>query len=200
MGAGRFDNLGNKMTFDRRYIDLLDIGLLLFWVFDADEFVSTNPNMEVSVSVVFSDGFTGYETVVFDPSNIVVHHYVDYDYIRDDANAQLRSLLDYYLNIPLEECELVPDSVSPVVDGIFSYEIGDKRYEVNVLEITMLFEYDGIRRIVRGESTFNEDNTRRISFGDNAGSDDEMGYLAIIKRDVDGSMTGMVFRTPKRMG
>jgi len=44
------------------------------------------------------------------------------------------------------------------------------------------------------------DNTRRISFGDNAGSDDEMGYLVIVNRDDDGSMTGMVFRTPKRMG
>jgi hypothetical protein len=86
---------------------------------------------------------------------------------------------DYCMNIPLEECELVPDSVKTVTDG---------------------YEYQGEGWFIGGGvggpaeyMEFDADGVFRSGIvGDNGGT-----LIIVFKRGEDGTVTGMLYRAPE---
>jgi len=89
-------------------------------------------------------------------------------------------LNEYYYYIPLEECELIPESVRIVTD-VYEFETGiDSLVRREIIEDGFLFLNNSVTRIMWG----------------NYMDDDPRGFLAVIKRDADGVMTGMVYRVP----
>ena len=87
---------------------------------------------------------------------------------------------DFYFNIPLEECEIIPSSVKTVTD-VYEFETGiDSLERYEIIDDGVLFQKDSITRIMWGDYF----------------DDDARGFVAVIKCDKDGIMTGMVYRTP----
>ncbi|MDR1246512.1 MAG: hypothetical protein LBK57_05725, partial [Clostridiales Family XIII bacterium] len=86
---------------------------------------------------------------------------------------------DYYMSVPLEECELVEDSVKTVTDG---------------------YEYQGDGWSIGGGvggpaeyMTFDENGVFRSGMvGDNSDT-----LIIVFKRDADGTVTGMLYRAPE---
>jgi len=87
---------------------------------------------------------------------------------------------NFYFNVPLEECELIPSSVKTVTD-VYEFETGiDSLERYEIIDDGVLFQRGSITRIMWGDYF----------------DDDERGFVAVIKCDTDGIMTGMVYRTP----
>ena len=90
---------------------------------------------------------------------------------------------DSYQNIPLESCELVEESVEHVTD---QYEIQDPGGgPFWILDLDKLTESD-----------FDEHGIYRSKF---RGSLDGRVYLPIIRREADGTFTGMLYRVPEEL-
>jgi hypothetical protein len=104
---------------------------------------------------------------------------------REQRNIVLMESRDYYAALSLEDCELVLGSVRTFTD-YYRLVFGDGNYRINLHE-------GGIE-----EELFDERGVYLLDWGDSFGDDDERGFIALVKRDDDGSMKGMVYRTPPR--
>jgi len=191
-----FEAIGSSVTFGDDSVSTINIDMM-FWVLEGVDFSSLPEEVEIRAKVTFLDGATQESVSLIDLTDVV--------YITEWAsleNQQLRQELyemhDFYLNIPLEECELVPYSMQVVAD-VYVYELGSDSHEATIFPMTFDLAVDGLYRTGRGEPEFDEYGVCRIAFGDDAGDGDSRGYLVVIKRDESGTMTGMVYRTPKRV-
>jgi len=115
----------------------------------------------------------------------------------------------YYGSIPLDECELVPDSVRAVTVNYYYVSAQGMRGRAPDSDDADMYYYwyktDRTSVYAHGisfyedEAAFDEDGIWRFNWGDHAGDNDERGFVAVIRRNDDGTMTGMVYRTPKRV-
>ena len=96
---------------------------------------------------------------------------------RADSMQRYKEKNDYYNNIPLEQCEIMLESVKIVTD-VYEYEAGDslaRSFEIKKNEIE--FDQDGVFRGTWWEI-------------------DEAGFVMVIRND-NGVLTGMIYKAPK---
>ena len=84
----------------------------------------------------------------------------------------------YYEELPLEKCELLEESIEPVTD-VYEARMGTGS--------TRLTLHDGIE--------FDEDGIWR----DGPATRSDQVYIPVIRRNVDGTYTGMVYRVPEEL-
>ncbi len=90
--------------------------------------------------------------------------------------------MDYYMNLPLEQCELVEESVETVTD-VYEVKLGISTSWITIQE-EMEFDEDGIwRGGTRGDFT----------------ADGYQVYIPVIQRDHNGVYTGMLYKVPKNL-
>lgn len=89
--------------------------------------------------------------------------------------------LEYYMDLPLEKCELVEESVETVTDA-YEIDLGTYAHTIIIYD-EMEFDENGIWRGV---------HTRDLSAGGEV-------YIPIIKRDANGVYTGMLYRVPQEL-
>lgn len=86
-------------------------------------------------------------------------------------------------SIPLEQCEVLPDSVQALTYGnTYEYHMGDP----------LATSYKPITEEFMDAAPFDENGIFRI--GSRLPEDGSDGYIAVIKRDSDDTFTGMVDR------
>ena len=161
--------------------------VLLFWTLGPVTEDATFPQeIVISAKATFYDSTTGDQVLSFDSSKVYT--------------TSLRSIVEfskmkeYYLNINLDKCEVVPESVMPT-NGIYEFVVQDQPNHRLVITFPVEIDADYIQQY----QPFDEDGVFRFSFDDKYGNDfDRRGYLAVIVLKDDGGMTGMVYRTPMR--
>ena len=86
------------------------------------------------------------------------------------------------MNLPLEQCELVEESVETVTD-VYEVKLGISTSWITIQE-EMEFDEDGIwRGGTRGDFT----------------ADGYQVYIRVIQRDHNGVYTGMLYKVPKNL-
>lgn len=175
-----FEIAGDRVTVDE---SALESGTLLFWGTAASGREDLPEQVPITAQAEFRDGTKQKITVTLDIAGPMV-------YSEERSPEEIWQMWEerekereYYLNIPLEACELVEESVEPVTDV----------YEVQLPDggTSWLRDLDKLT-----ESDFDEDGTYRSGF---QGCLDDRVYLPVIRREADGTFTGMVYRVPEEL-
>jgi hypothetical protein len=179
MRGTEFNILGNTLTFG----NAMDDDLLLFW---GSQVINNNfdlSDIEIRVEVTFDDGEVDEQIIVigftvpgwvFEEENTIPERYESQRVV-----SLTQEQHDYFMNIPLEECKLMPQSVRTITD-VFVFDIGNNRP-------VSIFIEDFITE--DGDYPLNENGIWRIPYG----IWDDEGFLVVIKRDGNGVLTGMVY-------
>ena len=182
-----FDDVGSTIILDNETVD----DYLLFWGGNyVDSAESESPpfpkEINVHAKVTFSNGKTAEKDITIDLSG--KGFYINSPSAEGDQKdrKEYRELL-LQGSIPLDKCEVVPDSVQTLRYGdTYEYHMGDPLVTAYrpITEESMdaLFDENGVFRI---DSTLPSD-----------GSD---GYITGIKRNEDGTFTGMVYKVPGQL-
>ena len=102
-------------------------------------------------------------------------------YTEDDRQRH-KEELDYYMNLPLDKCELLEETVEAVTD-VYEVDVGTGTDWITI-DDAMEFDEDGIWR------------------GGTRGNVTDVGYevyIPIIKSDANGVYTGMIYRVPQNL-
>lgn len=170
-----FDIVGNRITLND---ETMTDDLLLFWGTPATDISEIPKNIEINSIATFHDGRTQEHTISVDLSGVGVYTSTTSEQELQRHEAEM----DYYMNLPLEQCELVEESVEPVTD---IYEV---RLENSTSWIT-----------IRDEMDFNEDGIWRGGTCGDFTADGYEVYIPVIQRDHNGLYTGMLYRVPKSL-
>jgi len=167
-----FDIAGNRITLDD---ETQTDDLLLFWGVQATNMSEVPKKIEIAATATFNDGKTQELTVSIDLTGVGAYGGTEL------FSEKLKRLLDdkrleYYRTLSIEQCELVPESVKTVTD-VYEYKMDDIGMELNfIIEDYWEFDENGIFRC-----------------GWWTGADWQV-YIAVIKRDDNGVLTGMLYR------
>ncbi|WP_295733480.1 hypothetical protein [uncultured Oscillibacter sp.] len=175
MYGEEFEIAGSRITLDS---ETMTDDLLLFWGTRAAGMREVPEKVTVKAAAVFRDGRTQELTVSLDLSGTgVVSMPVDEEEFR---RHQARR--DYYGNLPLEDCELLEESVERVTD-VYEVQIG-MGTGMSTSRITHIdqMEYD-------------KDGIWRGGIAEIAGE----VYIPVIRRETDGGYTGMLYRVPEEL-
>jgi hypothetical protein len=136
---------------------------------------------------IFEDGTSAEQTILFDLLVAIVE-------LKDLEQSAImyNESRDYYAGLLLEDCELVPDSVRPFT-GTYEYSICEDSLRNSNKTVSI-----SLGDWIDDDAYFDENGLRMIDWGDSYG-DDERGFIVIVKRADDGSMTCMIYRTPPRI-
>jgi len=138
--------------------------------------LKSTAGIEIHVNVVFNDGSYDEQVLEIDLSGrswVVSSEPATPE--QDELLRQSREIR----NIPLEELELIPESVQVVTD-VFEYDLGNGLVSIGFLE--------------GAEYPFDENGILRKAGGI---LDDGRVYLVVIKRDGNDVWTGMVYVAPQ---
>ena len=179
MYGDEFEIAGDTITLNE---DTMTDDLLLFWGTDAD-FMSSIPTrsglpeiIEITAKAVFKNGKTQEVPVTIDLSGIGMGGgKVSSD---DEEWQRLERQHEYYSTLPIAQCELIPESVKTVNDV---YEYGDDT-GTTYFRISEELEFDDDGFFRCGFSVINGKMT-----------------ISAIKRDSDGTLTGMLYRVPESL-
>jgi len=171
MYGTEFDVVGNIVTLND---ETMTDDLLLFWGTRAAEMGAVPQNIEINTIATFYDGRTQEVPISIDLSGTGVF---SYKISEEDIQRAMESR-DYYENLPLEECELIEESVETVTE-VYEIKLGSSTSWVEIRD-DMAFDETGIYRAgIRGDGL-------------------EI-YIPVIKRDVNGVYTGMIYRVPDNL-
>lgn len=172
--------------------ELADNNYLLYWGTERVNDLNNVPDeVSIQVKATFADGGTAEQIYTLNLSEA----WKDTEKIIDWHGMDVDAQREFYMNIPLEECELIPESVQTVTD-IFEYEhYYSSGGGINSRVISFQnFEDGWIRPNI----------INRVLWGDYLEGyqidveGDHRGYLVIIECDSDGVMAGMMYKTPVR--
>jgi len=157
---------------------------LLFWTLGPlDEDAVLPADVIITATATFNDGTTAEQVLSFDATELHASSLQNmYEWQR---------LIQYYTTIDLDLCELVPESVMPA-DVSYRFVILDQPN--HKMSVGIDINIEDIQR----NQFFDDDGIFRFDYGDRYGNEYAGGYVAILKMEADGSMTGMVYRTPYR--
>lgn len=170
-----FEKIGNTLTLDK---DTLTDDLLLFWGKENVNLANDNERpqrIDIQAKVTFTDGQTQEQTVTIDLSTGL--GLFAGPAIAPSAEEIARQ--EYYRNVPLEECELIPESVE-TLNGVYEYAAGGASVRFVIVEDALAFDENGVYRS-----------------GFWGGDGDEI-LISVIRRGDDGVLTGMTYKAPKR--
>ncbi len=146
--------------------------LLLFWGIRVPDAGSLPQQAEIKAVVTFRDGKTE-ETSVTIPLRGQVMVYTET--IDEEALRLAREEFDYYQSLPLEDCELLEDTMETVTE-VYECAVG--------YGVTYHRDFD--------KMPFDGDGLFRAGVS----HDGDIIYLTVIRRNGDGTYTGMVYRVP----
>ena len=184
MVGDEFDIVGNVLVLENN--EMVD-DLLLFWGMEIDESDFYNSGVphpdkiDVNAIATFNNGATAERTVTIDLSGPGVGGVRPSDAEIERMYQEHLARYEYFMNIPLEEMELIPESVSrltlnPVYDAYyFVYDAG----------------YGEQAILVQEEHTeFDEHGMCRKSFGGGPIGD----HMVVLMRDAEGEIIGMLYK------
>jgi len=171
-----FDLVGSSFTL---YSNSIDDDLLLLWGYKTNWYCKPE-KIDVHAVATFNNGKTAEQTVTIDlvewgmqltfPSGAIG---------MPDGWQEMR---DYFMSIPLEECELIPESVKIFTETeVFEYENGFGGGGVFELLPNSIYYFDE-NSILRGDFQYL--------------LDDKKGSLVVVRRNNDETLTGMVYYVP----
>jgi len=177
--AGIIEHLGSKVVFDEGFLSQDDI---LMWGIEATEDLSSVPwEVTIRAKAIFLDDTYAEQEVTLDILSAVM----DYRQ-REIERLEYMAYQEFCYSLSLEDCELVSDSVRPVTNSFEYYYYDDDRGMRDV-------EYTSSDSF---ESNLGDDDYFILACGPKYRNDDDRGFMVVIKRDDDGSMIGMIYRTP----
>lgn len=170
-----FEIVGGLVTLNE---ETMTDDLLLFWGTQATEMSEVPKHIDIIATATFYDGRTQEVSIPIDLSGVGVMSSI----CSEEEIQRYMEENDYYKNLPLEKCELLEESVETVTD-VYEVALG-----ISTSWIT-----------IRDEMEFDEDGIWR---GGTRSDFTETGleiYIPVIKRDVSGVYTGMLYRVPKNL-
>ena len=175
-----FEIVGDRVTVDE---SALESGTLLFWGTAASGREDLPEQVPITAQAEFRDGTKQKITVTLDIAGPMVYSEERSPEEMEQMWEEREKEREYYQNISLESCELVEESVEPVTDV----------YEVQLPDggTSWIRDLDKLT-----ESDFDEDGIYRSGF---QGCLDGCVYLPVIRREGDGTFTGMLYRVPEEL-
>ena len=176
MYGEEFEIAGDVLTLNE---ETMTDDLLLFWGTKVSDMREVPKHIEIRAVAKFNDGRTQEATV---PINISGTGVASGSFVSEEERQQREEEFEYYMNLPLEQCELVEESIKTVTDV---YEISlDSSTSWITIRDNMPFDENGIYRSgLHGEPTI----------------DGSELYIPVIQRDAEGVYTGMLYRVPKEL-
>lgn len=174
-----FEIAGDRVTVDE---SALESGTLLFWGTAASGREDLPEQVPITAEAEFRDGTKQKITVTLDIAGPMVYSDERFPEEMEQMREEWEEKREYYQNIPLGSCELMEESVEPVTD---EYEVQTPGGTSWIRDLDRLTEND-----------FDEDGIYRSRF---RGSLDGRVYLPIIRREADGTFTGMLYRVPEEL-
>lgn len=163
-----FEHMGSTVTLEN---GVMDDGLLLFWGVSLSDLSQMPEKAEITAKARFQNGSTQELPVTVDLSGPGA-----YDLPVSEEQLELdRRLSEYYENIPLEQCEVLEGSVETVTE-VYEPQMGGSSCRIEIAA-DMKFDENGICRT-------------GFSMGEDG------AYIPVIRKNEDGSFTGMVYRVP----
>lgn len=186
MSVTEFEIVGDRITLND---ETMTDDLLLFWGTRAADRSEVPEHIEMKAIATFYNGQTQEVIIPIDlPSRtnitfgVTVPETEEEIQQADEEIQRSRAMRAYYASLPLEQCELLKESVETVTDV----------YEVNIGNFTTwITDFD--RR------EFDENGIYREGFMENRGYDGTEIYIPILKRDESGVYTGMIYRVPENL-
>lgn len=175
MYGTEFDIVGNQITLND---ETMTDDLLLFWGTPATDTSEIPEHIEIHSIATFYDGRTQELTISVDLSGVGVYSAT----ASEEELRQHAAETDYYRNLPLEQCELVEESVETVTD-VYEVKLG-----ISTSWIT-----------IREEMEFDENGIWRGGTCGDFTADGYEVYIPVIQRDDNGVYTGMLYKVPKRL-
>ena len=167
-----FEIVGSQVTLNG---ETMTDDLLLFWGMESE--TGAHPfRIEMTAVATFRDGRTKEVPISVDLSGVGLA--VSSDAWSEEDRQESMEISSYYEELPLEKCELLEESVEPVTD-VYEARMGTGS--------TRLTLHDGIE--------FDEDGIWRGGWMQSGGQ----VYIPVIRRNVDGTYTGMVYRVPEEL-
>ena len=174
-----FEIVGSQVTLNG---ETMTDDLLLFWGMESETGVHPN-KIEINAVATFRDGRTQEVPISVDLSSgaglALFRKSPLSEEEQQEAQQQGAETYAYYQSLPLEDCELIEDSVEAVTD-VYEVPLGSVVTNIITLNEDMEFDEDGIWR------------------GGPATSSDQV-YIPVIRRNADGTYTGMVYRVPEEL-
>lgn len=175
MYGTEFDIVGNTVTLNN---ETTTDDLLLFWGTPATDMSEVPQTIAIRSIATFQDGRTQEIAISVDLSGVGAYTSATSKQEWQQHEAEM----DYYRNLPLEQCELVEESVETVTDS----------YEVRLVNSTSWIT-------IHDEMEFNEDGIWRGGFCGDFTVDGYEVYIPVIQRDNNGLYTGMLYKVPKNL-
>ena len=192
-----FEIIGNSFTLDNNAIT---DDFLLFLGMEVSDWREQPSQMTIRAIATFNDGQTQEETITLDLAN--AENLIGVGIMPPEDAERRQAVADKYekvlFSIPLEECEVVPDSVQTLNYGdtyIYCYGLSDDT--VSGTAYFPITEESMDSAINQG--MFNENGVFIISsrlydpWDEYDGSD---GFIAVIENNGNGTYTGMVYIVP----
>ena len=171
-----FEIAGNRVTVDK---STLESGILLFWGMAASGREDLPEQVPITAEAEFRDGTEQTVSVTLDIAGPMV-------YSTEQSPEEMEQAMEigaYYQELPLESCELMEESVEPVTEV----------YEIQLPDGSASW----IRHLDKlTESDFDEHGVYRSGF---QSCQDGRVYLPVIRREADGTFTGMLYRVPEEL-
>jgi len=171
-----FEIAGDVLTLNE---ETMTDDLLLFWGTKVSDMREMPKHIEIRAVAKFNDGRTQEIVLPVDISGTgVAGGY----FVSEEERQQQEEEFEYYRNLPLEQCELVEESIETVTDF----------YEVALASSTNWIT-------IRGDMPFDEGGIFRGGLLGEPTIDGSELYIPVIKRDAEGVYTGMLYRVPKEL-
>lgn len=171
-----FEIAGGSITLDD---ETMTDDLLLFWGITIPDASDKPEQINIVAKATFNNGKTEEKAITIDISGTGAYSVAVDPEERDRHFSEAVKSLEYYRNLPLEQCELVPESVKAVTD-VYEYGTNENRARFEIRD-GMEFDENGIYR-----------------GGMIAGGLGEK-YVMVIERSPDGELTGMLYRLPAEL-
>ena len=171
-----FEIVGNRVTVDK---SALESGILLFWGMAASGSDDLPEQVPITAEAEFRDGTKQEITVTLDIGGPMAYS----TRLSPEEMEQAMEIGAYYKELPLESCELMEESVEHVTEV----------YEIQLPDGSASW----IRHLDKlTESNFDEHGVYRSGF---QSCQDGRVYLPVIRREADGTFTGMLYRVPEEL-
>ena len=173
-----FEIVGSQITLNG---ETMADDLLLFWGIESE--TGAHPSkIEMTAAATFHDGRTQAVPISLDLSDasgmVLSGKSTLSEEEQQEAQRESVERYAYYQSLPLEDCELIEDSIEAVTD-VYEFPLGILTRVITLNE-DMEFDEDGIWR------------------GGPMMSSDQV-YIPVIQRNTDGTYTGMVYRVPEEL-
>ena len=183
-----FDNVGSSTILDTG--DITDI-LLIFWGIWIEEsrfhdVMSTINKIDIHAKATFTDGMTAERSVTIDLSGMGVFTISPSDSELEKMQREFNERREYFTSIPLDELELIPESVSRLTaaNAHLGYDELYFVYDIGYGEQAVLVQEEFIE--------FDEHDMFRQSFG----SSPNGNYIVVLSHDAEGEIIGMLYNAP----